>query len=514
MRKIREVLRLINECGVSRRNAARACSLGRATISEYMLRFEASGLSWPLPAEIDDDMLEKRLFPTSTISKSNHKNIDLEYIFKEIRRPNMTLVLLWNEYIQSNPGGYSYSQFCNLYREYARKTSYSMRQEHKAGEKAFLDFAEGLPLLDLRTGELVPTRLFVFVWGASNYMYAHASLGEDLASWIKLNTMALSYFGCCPKALVPDNLKSAVMKVSRYEPEINPTYLEFARHYGTTIFPARPYKPKDKAKAENGVKLAKRWILASLRNEIFSDLDNMNAAIETQLRYFNNKTMKHYNKSRQELFDMLDRPNALPLPDKPYEFAQWKKVTVNINYHIEFDEHNYSAPYTLIHQELEVRATSNIVEIYRKNARIYSHRRSYKRNGYTTMAEHMPPSHRKYKEWSPERIIGWAKKSGDSAGLMVEHILSSRRFPEQAYRACIGIIRLSDHYGHDRLNNACRRALEYKSYSFRAVSNILKRGLDEKKSNVIDIKTRRNNHHNIRGAEYFKSSVKKSKKGE
>ena len=503
MRKIKEILRMGFDSGISKNKIARCCKIGRKTVQIYFHRFEASGLKWPLPDNMSDEDLERKLFSEHKVKSSARELLNYEYLCQEIKKPNVTLALLWEEYKQDYPDGYQYSQFCELFRRYRKTLNYSMRQDHKAGEKTFVDFGEGLKLVDPRTGELIPTKLFVSVWGASTLTFAKASLGEDISNWIDVNVSALEYYGCCPKAIVPDNLKSAVSKACRYEPEINPTYAEFASHHGVVIFPARPYRPKDKPKAENGVKLTKRWILAKLRNRIFCSLTQMNAAIRELLEIFNNKQMKRLKKSRRELFEILDKPNALPLPPEKYVFAEWKKVKVNIDYHVCFDDHYYSVPYTFIHQELEIRATRGIIEIFKKGQRICSHQRSYCKFQHTTQVEHMPRAHQKHLEWTPARILAWAEKCGPSVKKLVERIIQSRKFSEQAYRCCLGLFRLGAKFSDERLEKACRRALEYHIESYRGVNNILLKNLDR-----IDIKEKNEQkifvlHENIRGAGYY-----------
>lgn len=505
MRKIKEVLRLGYENKVSMRKIALCSQVGRRTVQEYFRRFRVSNLPWPLPADVGEEELERKLFPENWREQATKEPLNYEYFFQEMKKPNVTLAILWEEYKQERPEGYQYSQFCDLYRKYVKTLNYSMRQEHKAGEKTFVDFGKGLNLVDPKTGAPIPTQLFVSVWGASNYAFATAVLGEDLSNWIGVNVSALEYYGCCPKAIVPDNLKSAVTKACRYEPELNPTYAEFARHYDLVIFPARPYRAKDKAKVENGVRLAKRWILAKLRNRIFFSLSALNMAIYELLEELNNKLMKRIKKSRKEMFEVLDKPNAQPLPDRRYEFAEWKTVRVSIDYHVGFDDHYYSVPYTLIHQELEIRATRNIIEVFKKGTRVCSHPRSYHKHKYTTKTEHMPKSHQQYLEWTPTRILEWAAKYGSSVKELAEQVMGSRKFPEQAYRSCLGILRLEKHFSAERLNNACQRALEYRVESYQGVKNILSRGLDklssEEKPRPTPIR-----HENVRGSKYYLSA--------
>lgn len=506
MRKIKEVLRMGFEKGISMNKIALCCNVGRSTVQEYFRRFKASGLSWPLPEDISDEVLENKLFPKYILGHTAKQPLNYEYLVEEMKKPDVTVALLWEEYKQVHPNGYQYSQFSNLFRRYRQTLNYSMHQEHKAGEKTFADFGDGLKLIDPKTGAEIPTKLFVDVWGASNYTFAQAVLGkETLENWINCSVSAFEYFGCCSKAIVPDNPKAVITKACRYEPDINPSYAEFAQHYGVVVFPARPRKPKDKAKVEAGVKLAKRWILAKLRNRIFHSLRELNEAIFGLLEVFNNKQMKRLKKSRKELFEVLDKPNALPLPESKYEFAEWKKVSVNIDYHIEFDDHYYSVPYTLIRQELEIRATRNIIEVFKKGQRLCSHQRSYRKYYHSTKPEHMPKSHQQYLEWTPSRILEWAAKYGPAAKELVERIMKSRKFPEQAYRSCLGIIRLEKHFSAQRIDAACRRALEYRVESYQGVKNILLNNLDSLNSKEENKKAISIQHENIRGAEYFEA---------
>ena len=501
MRKLKDVLRLNYEAKLSQANINKVTQVARSTIQEYIRRFEVSGLSWPLPQEMTNSDLEKKLYSGDRKAVGKRAPIDCVYIYQELKKPNVTLEVLWSEYKQANPDGYHYSHFCNLYRGYKNDVAPSMRQEHKAGEKCFVDFGEGLFLVDPLTGEKQQTKLFVSVWGASQYTFAKATLSENLASWIAVNVAALEYFECCPKANVPDNLKSAVSKACRYEPDLNPTYADFARHYGLVILPARPYHPKDKALAETGVKLAKRWILARLRNRIFTSLAEMNQAIAELLGLFNQRIMRKLNKSRAELFATLDKPNALRLPDSAYEFAEFKKAKVNINYHINFDKHDYSIPYTLIGKTIEVRATASIIEILYDGARVCSHKRSYKPYHYTTNAEHMPTKHQKYLEWTPERIMAWAEKYGPEVKELIHKVMSRKMHPEQNFKSCLGIIRLEKRYNAVKLNAACQRALEYKVYTYQGINDILAKNLMAPTTNQTPAKSIR--HQNIRGSSYY-----------
>jgi len=508
MRKIKEVLRLGFEKGLSMNAIARCCRMGRTTVQEYFRRFKLVALDWSLVKEADEETLEKRLFPQDTTKHASKAPLNYEYLAQEIKKKNMTMEVLWEEYKKEHPEGYQYAQFCNLYRAYRKTLNCTMRQEHKAGEKVFADFGkgDGIKLIDPKTGNLISVNVFVDVWGASNYTFAKAVVGEEtLENWFNCSAESFEYFGCCPKAFVPDNPKSVVSKACRYEPDINPSFAEFGQHYDVTIFPARPGKAKDKAKVEAGVKLAKRWILARLRNRVFYSLKELNDAIFGLLERLNNKQMKRQKKSRRELFEILDKPVAQLLPQKTYRFAQWKKVRVNIDYHIEFDQHYYSVPYTLIGQQLEIRITSSIIEVFRRGKRICSHKRSYSlQQRAITVPDHMPKSHREHLEWTPSRILAWAGKYGVSVRGLVDKIMAERTFAEQGYRRCLGIIRLGQKHSAEKLNRACERALRYHAYSYNAVKNILMNGLEDLEDATAATKDAPViKHENIRGSEYY-----------
>jgi len=508
VRKIKEVLRLKHACGLSKREIAQSCNIARSTVGDYLRRARAAGLSWPEAAEFSDTELEDRLFPTEHVPSSVHRPPpDCEYIYQELRRyrkVNLTLTQLWLEYKEQHPDGYQYTQFCEYYRRWLSKLDYCMRQEHRAGEKAFIDYCDGLAIVDPATGEMIPTQLFVAVWGASNYTYAEATLSQRLPDWIGSHVRAFDYFGTVPRVLVPDNLKSGVNKACLYEPEINPTYAEMAEHYGCAVLPTRPRKPRDKAKAEVGALIAQRWILAVLRQRTFYSLGELNSAIRECLEHLNTRPLRRLGKSRRELFETMDRPHALPLPKYPYEYAEWLKARVNIDYHIEVDHHYYSVSYRLLRERLDIRLTATIVEAFHKGERVAAHTRSYVRGGHTTLKEHMPPEHRKYAEWNPSRFIQWAGKTGAATAQLVERIITTRTYPEQGYRACLGIIRLGQHYEPERLEAAAERALKYNTCSYKSVRAILVAGLDrqtdgrESSHQAAPIR-----HQNIRGGQYY-----------
>jgi len=508
MRKVKEVLRLKYDCRLSDREIARVCRTSRSTVADYIRKAQAAGVDWDQAVSLTEAQLEGLLFPIRPVAHSNKlPPPDYEYIHRQLqtyRKINLTLSQLWLEYKERHPDGYQYTQFCELYRRWRGKLDYVMRQEHRAGEKVFLDYADGLGIIDSLTGEIIPTQLFVAVWGTSNFTYAEATLSQTLSEWVRSHSHAFEYFGCVPHVLVPDNLKSGVDKACRYEPELNPTYTEMAEHYGCAVLPTRPYRPRDKAKVEAGVLIAKRWILAVLRHRTFYSLAELNSAIRECLERLNNRPLRKLKKSRRELLEMVDRPSALPLPARPYEYAEWLKVRVNFDYHIGVDDHYYSVPYQLLRQKLDIRLTAATVETFQKGERVAAHVRSYVKGSYTTLKEHMPPEHRAYAEWSSERFIRWAAKTGEATAQLVEKVLASRPYPEQGYRACMGIINLSRHYDKVRVEAAARRALKFHTCSYRSMKAILSTGLDrqperEEESGQMRLPL----HENIRGPKYY-----------
>jgi transposase len=465
-------------------------------------------VNWPEAADLTETELEERLFPNEHLASSVQRPPpDCDYIYDQLRRyrnVNLTLTQLWLEYKEKYSDGYQYTQFCEYYHRWRGRLDYCMRQEHRAGEKTFIDYSDGLSIVNRLTGELIPTQLFVAVWGASNYTYADATLSQTLPDWIGSHVRAFQYFGCLARMLVPDNLKSGVNNACFYEPELNPTYAEMAEHYGCAVLPARPQKPRDKAKVEVGVLIAQRWILAVLRQCTFYSLTELNAAIRECLERLNTRPMRRLGKSRRDLFEAIDRPNALPLPPKAYEYAEWLKATVNIDYHIEIEHHYYSISFRLLRERLDVRLTATTVEAFHNGERVAAHVRSYVRGAHTTLREHMPPEHQQYAEWSPSRFIQWASKIGVATAQLVEKIMAARTYPEQGYRACMGIIHLGQHYEPERVEAAAKRAIKYNTCSFKSVSAILAAGLDRQTdAGETPRQLTLPEHGNIRGKGYY-----------
>jgi transposase len=514
MRKIREVLHLHYNCHHSHRQIAQACGVARSTVADYLRRADQAGLSWPLPEELTETRLLELLFPPAPASDEPPRPLpDFEWIHSEKikhRKFNTTLGTLWDEYIAQYPDGYQYSRFCQLYSDWLGKRSYCMRQEHKAGEKLFVDYSTCLEIWDKATGEPTPTQFFVSVWGASCFTYTEASLSQTLPAWCGSHVRALNYFGCVPRILVPDNLKSAVITPSLYEPVLNPTYVNLAGHYGSVIIPARPQHPKDKAKVENGVLVAKRWILARLRNRVFFSLAELNVAIWELLEELNNRTMKAVKKSRWELFEELDRPAALALPAAPYEYAEWYSARVQNDYCIRADGSTYTVPCRLIGEKVDIRMTENAVEVLNRGEVVAAHARSRVPGSCIRNETHLPPAHRAYLDWTPERIYEWGAKTGPNTARLLKMLIAGKAHPEQGYKACFGILRLGKSCGYPRLEAAAGRALRFHNYSYQAIKEILARNLDKLESAIAPTQNVLPFHENIRGGQYYGDSDRRT----
>ncbi len=504
VRKIHEVLRLKWESQLTHRAIAQSCRISPGMVSEYVQRAQAAGLTWPLPDDLDEEALNKRLFPQPTSTSGRVIALpDWSQFHTELRRPGVTLRLLWVEYRDAHPDGYGYTQFCDHYQEWTQHLQPTMRLVHKAGEKLFVDYAgQTIPVVRPQTDEVCQAQLFVAVLGASNYTYVEAQWQQDLPSWIGGHVRAFAFFGGAPEVVVPDNLKAGVQSPCRYEPDLNPTYHDLAQHYSVAVIPTRVRKPRDKAKVEVGVQVVERWIAARLRNQTFFGLANLNVAIRTLLDELNGRQMRHLGQSRRELFEALDRPALRPLPTQPYEFALWKKARVSIDYHVEFEKHFYSVPYRLIHKEVDLRATENTVEIFYQQQRQAAHPRSAILGRYTTQSEHMPPAHQHYAEWSPERFLRWAEQLGPHIAQLIAAILSLRLHPEQTYRTCLGILGLAKRYTAERLDAACQRALPAGIRSYKGVRNILEAQLDQLPLQEPAAASL-SDHANLRGPTYY-----------
>ncbi len=506
MRAIREILRQKWQLGRSNRAVAQSAGVSVGAVSAVLQRARAAELTtWEAVTVLSEEALTAALYRRPAATARVRPHPDFALIHTERRKPGVTLELLHLEYLERHPDGYRYTQFCDLYRRWLKRRGLTMRQVHRAGEKAFADYAGKRPgLVDPTTGEWRPVELFVMLLGASSYTYAEATLTQQLPDWIASHTRAFTFFGGVPVAVVPDQLKSGVTIPCRYEPGVHRLYAELGTHYGTTILPARPAKPRDKAKVEVAVQVAERWIVARLRHETFFTLAALNARIAELLTELNAKPMRHYGgASRRDLFLRLDRPALRPLPPTAFEYAEWKRARVNLDYHIAVAHHAYSVPHALVHEDVEVRLTTTAVEIFHRGQRVAAHARRYG-PGFTTTAAHMPKAHQQHREWSPSRFISWATTIGPQTAALVTAILADRPHPEQGYRSCLGILRLSKRYDPARLEAACARALTAGARSYRHVAAILQRGLDRTPAlPAAEPAATPVTHENVRGPDYY-----------
>jgi transposase len=502
MHNIRDVLRL-TAAGMSSRKIAASLSIGATTVIDCLHRARRAGLAWPLPDEIDDAILEVRLYPPRPTTKEQRPLPNWAEVHRELKRPGVTLELLWQEYREQYPDGYSYSRFCDLFREWEKRVSPTMRQTHIAGEKMFVDYAgTKVQVIDGITGEVLAAELFVAVLGASSLTYAEATWTQSLPDWIGAHKRALRYFGGVTAMIVSDNLKSGITKACFYEPNVNRTYQEMADHYDTAVVPARPKKPRDKAKVEAGVQVATRWIIAKLRKRTFFTIAGLNAAIRDCVEQINNRVTRHLGASRRSLFEEIERSALKKLPDTEYVFAEWKQCRAGIDYHVEIDKHYYSVPYTLMRQELWASYTASTVEVFHRGKRVAAHRRGPPNRGHTTLPEHMPSSHRRYADWTLERIKREAGEIGPNASALVEIILREKRHPEQGFRSCRGIVNLVGRFPRERVEAACERALAIRTRSFSSVKSILDTKLDRKRPEKA-AEGPAIAHDNIRGPTFY-----------
>lgn len=509
MRHIKEVLRLKYQAGLSQRQIAKSLGISTGAVSEYLKKARQLNLTWPLQEGISDTEIVSLFFPQQSDHPINHVLPDCPTIHDNLKHKGVTLQLLWQEYKQQHgQQAYQYTQFCHHYRKWRERVRPSMRQVHKAGEKCFVDYCgPTVPIVNPSTGEVRDAQVFVAVLGASNYTFAEATWTQKLYDWVGSHVNAFRFFGGVPEIVVPDNLRSATKKPCRYEAQINESYQHMANHFGTAIIPARPHKPKDKAKVEAGVLLVERWILACLRHETFFSLADLNHKIKTLLIKLNEKPFQKMEGCRRSHFERLDQPALRKLPATPYDFTQFKRARVNIDYHVQFDRNYYSVPHHLCRLEVTVQATRDSVAVLYKGNQVARHPRNHLRGKYTTNPAHMPESHRSHHQWTPERLRDWGRSIGAAAYELVDLMLQRKRHPEQAYRSCLGLLNLSKKYDNTRLDNACRRAININSPTYHSVKSILAKRLDQlvEAEQTIDQshQTLLNDHDNIRGPMYY-----------
>ena len=505
MRKIREVLRLRLEAGLSIRQISASTKTSVGSIQKLLARAQTLEVTWPLPEDLDDGRLAAMLYPgADPTSSSRYQVPDWLTVHQSLKHKGVTKQLLWEEYTAQYPNRcYSYSQYCDRFRHWQKQQRRSMRQIHKAGEKCFIDYCgPTVPIINPQTGEIRTAQVFVAVLGASNYTYAEATWSQVLQDWLMSHVRTFEFFGGVPEMIIPDNLRSGVSKACRYDPDLNPSYQQLAAHYQVAVLPARPYKPKDKAKAEVGVQIVERWILARLRHHTFFTLADLNQCIRVLLDDLNSRPFRALPGNRQEAFKALDQPALRALPKHPYEYVEIRRCRVNIDYHIEFQRHYYSVPHQYVGEQVDLHASERLVQIYFRQQLIASHPRSHQ-YGITTEPGHMPTRHQKQQQWSPGRLKSWARDIGPDTLVWVSGRMDEREHPEQAYRVCLGLLNLSKAYPSERLNASCRIANREGLDRLKHIKAILRSNRD-KLPEQLPLHTELPQHHeNIRGPKSF-----------
>ncbi|NJO53571.1 MAG: IS21 family transposase [Bacteroidales bacterium] len=501
MRQLRQMLRLHGD-GVSAREIGRHLGVARSTVQENLKRAAAAGLCWPLPGELTDDVLEHRLFAHAGVRPGQRRRAEPDWaeLACELKKPGVTLMILWEEYRGAVPDGYGYSRFCDLFRAFERRLTPTMRQDHVAGDKVFVDYSgKKLPIVDPVTGEVREAELFVAVLGASGFTFAEATWTQSLPDWIGSHVRMFRAYGGVPRLVVPDNLKSAVNKASFFDPDVNRSYGMMAAHYGVGVLPARPYKPRDKAKVENGVRFAQSGILGRLRRQTFFSLAEANAAIAAELDRINDHPIRRLGTTRRQLFEALERPALAPLPADDYVFAEWRLARVNVDYHVEFDGFLYSVPHTLIRQQVDVRATAHTIEVFHRGQRVAAHQRRYGGARHGTNPDHMPSAHRRYAEWTPERFRRWGRSIGPHTEALITAILAHRPHPEQGFRSCLGVLRLFRDLEPARAEAVAEHALAIGALTSKSVASLITHRREPKRPPATAVGA----HRNIRGSSYF-----------
>lgn len=502
MRQIRQMLRLARD-GVSAREIGRTLGVARSTIQDNLKRASAAGLAWPLAGDLTDAVLEQRLFAHAGVRRGFRRRVEPDWasLACELKRPGVNLMVLWEEYRAVHPEGYGYSRFCDLFREFERRLSPTMRQDHPAGDKVFVDYSgKKIMIVDRQTGVVRDAEIFVAVLGASNYTYAEATWTQALPDWIEAHVRMFRFFGGVPRLVVPDNLKSGVHRASFYDPEINRSYGMMASHYGVGILPARPRKPRDKAKVEAGVRFAQTYILGRLRRQTFFSLAEANAAICAALERINAHVMRRLGVSRQQLFETVEMPVLAPLPDADYQFAEWRVARVSLDYHVEIDGFFYSVPHGLIREQVDVRASTRTIELFHRGSRVAAHQRRYGGRRHGTDPDHMPSAHRRYAEWTPERFRRWGRSIGLNTEGLVLAILANRPHPEQGFRTCLGVLRLFKDLDPERAELIAARAVAVRALTYKSIASIIANKLDRSSPDTEDAIIE---HPNLRGPGYF-----------
>lgn len=503
MQKIREALRLKFQANLSIRQIARSTQVSVGTIQHILSQAKEHQLSWPLPDSMNDKQLTALLYPTKQQDSTAFAIPDWKLIYQELKRKEVTKWLLWEEYEQSHQKTLSYSQFCRRYNAWLGKQKRSMRQIHRAGEKCFIDYAgPTIDIIDRNTGEIKSAQIFVGVLGASNYTYAEATLSQTTKDWLMSHVRMFEFFGGVPEMLVPDNLKSGVTRACRYDPDINTSYQQLAEHYQVAVLPARPLKPKDKAKVEVGVQIVERWIMGKLRHQSFFSLTELNHVIAKLLGDLNQRPFKKLPGNRQEAFEKLDQPVLRPLPKHTYQYIDIRQAKVNIDYHISYANHHYSVPHQYVGEKVQVHASDKLIEIYFNQKLIASHVRKMT-PGMTTDSNHMPTKHAKHQQWTPGRLKNWAKNIGTDTLTWITQRLAEKQHPEQAYRVSLGLLNLTRRYPAERVNKACRIENQQSLNHLKHIKSILSSNQDLLPEQITVQRSLPQEHENLRGAEHY-----------
>ena len=504
MRQLRQTLRLHLEAGLSLRECARMLDIGKSTIGDIVRNARAAGVDWALAQTLSDEELEARLYRPAVPRAARHLEPDYALIHQELKRPGVTLQLLWEEYTRANVLAYKYTSFCIKYRQWADGLKRSMRQIHVGGDKLFIDYAgQTVPIIDAATGEIRRAQIFVAAMGASSYTYACATATQTAPDWVGSLIDALEFIGGVPRLIVPDQPRALVAQPDRYEPGVGRLLQEFCDHYGTAVLPARPAHPRDKPKAEAAVLLVQRWVLARLRNRRFFSLAELNAAIRELMADLNARPFKKLPGCRREAFERLDRTALRPLPPTRMPIVRFKSVGVNIDYHVELDGHYYSVPHRLVGKKLELRVSSTTLEAFFGQQRVAVHAYSAVKGGFTTLPEHMPASHRAHREWTPGKLLAWGEHIGVACADVVRWQMEHRPHPEQGYRACLGLQSLARRFGHERMEAACARAMAIRSPTYQSIKAILKSGMDRQRAKSEPAQASLPLHDNVRGPDYY-----------
>jgi transposase len=505
MRQLRQVLRLHLEANLSYAEVGRALGMPKSTVGKVCLHARAAGVDWACAQGLSDEQLEARLYPPPVPRASQQLEPDWTQVHQELKRPGVTLQLLWEEYLRDHGGrAYKYTSFCTKYRDWASALKRSMRQTHVAGDKLFVDYAgQTVPVIDAATGVIRRAQIFVGVLGASNYTFSCATATQAAPDWVGSLIECLNFIGGVPRLIVPDQARALIARPDRYEPTMGRLLEEFSNHYDVAVLPARPAHPRDKPKVEVGVQVVERWILARLRNRRFFSLAELNAAIRELLTDLNRRPFKKLPGCRASAFEALERAVLKPLPAAPMVIARFKRARVNIDYHVEFEGHYYSVPHRLVRQQVDLRCAGGTLEVFAGTQRVAVHPLSARRGGHTTTAEHMPASHRAHREWTPAKLIAWGERVGAAAAAVVRWQMEHRPHPEQGYRACLGLQRLGRQYGYERLEAACARAMSIRSPTYRSVASILGAGLDRQPPPGAGSQAPLPLHDNVRGPDYY-----------